>query len=1043
MHGSLVQSTTSRVLLLLLALTFTDSLLVAQQAQFDKGPDTQAESIPLLTDPQAQQAWSLPDGLQIQIFASAPMISQPIAATFDRHQRLWLAENYTYSERPNIFQRDKSDRILVLQDTDHDGVADESRVFWDEGKLLSSVEVGMGGVWALCSPQLLFIPDPDEDGVADGPPQVILDGFEDQEVGHNMVNGLRWGPDGWLYGRHGIQATSYVGRPETPSEKRLALNCCIWRYHPVAGKFEVVCQGTTNSWGHDWTEDGELFFINTVIGHLWHAVPNTHFQRMYGEDLTPHTFQLIEQVADHVHWDQSNEPWQGVQKHLSGNTDAAGGGHAHSGMMIVQQPSWPAEWQGDVLTVNYHGTRINRDHLEKHGATFVGQHRPDLMKTTDPWFRGIDLIHAPADGMVILDWQDIGECHDNDGIHRSSGRIFLVNSRKQTHADPINLDELSAASLTNLLIGDDVFWRRQARIYAQNRFLGNQVQWDDETRSLHGRLRNLLSATLSNGDHLRALRSQWALQAIGGLSKNQLLELLNDARPEIRRWTIRLLSDQTTFAMPDGVPVPESESVDLWQPTLTNEIAAALLKRAELETDPLVLIYLASSMRSMPENARWEMAKRLSRHASLAQDRVFPLLVWYGLEPAVVAHAADLENWLKGSRVPLLDRFIARRLAIQYTLDPNALTTLLQVFPNVSASHQESLLQGLMEGWDGWSSLNRPAGWEVVAKSSKVDLEETLEQLENVFASDQPIDQLVQLLQDGNHSLVVRGNALRTLGRRLKQADISDEDRQRARETLLQYVPDRFLGVTATQALASSATEAAIEPLLERFPNLRSEVQDQIVRSCAEFPAGSLLLLEAIAEGKVDRSQVTPYVLRQMQLLGDTILEQRIQQLWPERGLLQKNQLQQIQAMRTQWEKTDWKTADLQAGRAVFQEQCSKCHRLFGEGATVGPDLTGAQRSNLTYWLQNIMAPSAEVGTGFRMSIVLLNDGRTLSGVITEKSPVSFRLVTQTDKILVRQSDVEAIRESKVSLMPDGLLDGLKESEIRDLLGYLMTPTRP
>ncbi len=177
---------------------------------FDRGPDTQVETTPPLTDAQALESWTLPPGFHVQLYSSSPTISQPIAGTFDRFARLWVAENYTYAELPQRFDRSLRDRVVILQDTNHDGAADRRSVFYDQAEMLASVEVGMGGVWLLCAPRLLFIPDRDLDGTPDGPPQVVLDGFDDHEVGHNLVNGLRWGPDGWLYGRHGIQATSRV-----------------------------------------------------------------------------------------------------------------------------------------------------------------------------------------------------------------------------------------------------------------------------------------------------------------------------------------------------------------------------------------------------------------------------------------------------------------------------------------------------------------------------------------------------------------------------------------------------------------------------------------------------------------------------------------------------------------------------------------------------------------------------------------------------------------------------------------------------------------
>jgi sugar lactone lactonase YvrE len=236
---------------------------------------------------EAAAQWKLPPGFSMSVFAAEPDVRQPIAIAMDGRGRLWVAECYTYAEAKKGFDADLRDRILIFEDVDGDGHFDRRTVFAENLERLSSIEIGFGGVWALTSPTLVFIPDRDGDDRPDGPAEVKLDGFEWQRNHHTIANGLRWGPDGWLYGRHGIQAVSAIGKPGTPDELRAKTNGGIWRYHPQRGSVEIVCHGTTNPWGMDWNEYGEGFFINTVIGHLWHVIPGAHYRRMHGNDLNP------------------------------------------------------------------------------------------------------------------------------------------------------------------------------------------------------------------------------------------------------------------------------------------------------------------------------------------------------------------------------------------------------------------------------------------------------------------------------------------------------------------------------------------------------------------------------------------------------------------------------------------------------------------------------------------------------------------------------------------------------------------------------------
>ena len=392
-------------------------------APFPEPKNNQPETIPLLTPADALTKLRLPEGFQATLFAGDPDVRQPIALCWDERGRLWVAENYTYSDGKERFDLKLKDRIVIFEDADHDGKFDRRTVFTDDVQMLTSIERGFGGVWAMCPPHLLFIPM-DGDKPA-GPPQVVLDGFSTTAASrHTFANGLKWGPDGWLYGRVGISSTSWIDVPGVPKEKRQPTAGGLWRYHPVTKVFEPYCHGTTNPWGSDWTKDHELLFINTVIGHGWQGIHGAHFKRMHGEDPYPFVYELIDQQADHYHWD-TGKKWNDADGGRGG-ADSLGGGHAHVGMMIYQGDNWPTRYRDQLMTLNLHGRRVNVESIERVGSALVMKHQPDILKSDDLWFRGIELSQGPDGAVTILDWSDIGECHDQDGIHRTSGRIFKV-----------------------------------------------------------------------------------------------------------------------------------------------------------------------------------------------------------------------------------------------------------------------------------------------------------------------------------------------------------------------------------------------------------------------------------------------------------------------------------------------------------------------------------------------------------------------------------------------------------------------------------------
>lgn len=374
---------------------------------------------------EALKTLQLPEGFTATLFAAEPEVQNPIAMAWDTKGRMWVAENYTYAERQKRFDLALKDRVIILEDRNWDGVAETRKVFTDQVQMLTSVEIGRGGVWLMCPPQLLFLPDADGDDVPDGPPQVRLDGFTVAEANyHNFANGLRFAPDGWLYGRCGHSCPGKLGLPGTPEERRVPMKGGIWRYHPDKQIVEVLTHGTTNPWGHDWDANGEMFFINTVTGHLWHLIHGAHL--VDSNTPNPLIYEKLDTIADHYHYDRGGK-WSDSRE---GRANHLGGGHAHIGMMIYQADQWPESWSGKLYTLNMHGRRTNVERLERSGSGYVGKHEPDVFLSDDPWFRGIEIGTGPDGSGFILDWSDTGECHEHTGVHRTSGRIFRISYGK-------------------------------------------------------------------------------------------------------------------------------------------------------------------------------------------------------------------------------------------------------------------------------------------------------------------------------------------------------------------------------------------------------------------------------------------------------------------------------------------------------------------------------------------------------------------------------------------------------------------------------------
>jgi putative membrane-bound dehydrogenase-like protein len=408
---------------------------------------------------EAPAHFKLPPGFQATLFAGEPDVVQPIALTFDDRGRVWVVENHSYPG----WKGEGHDRVLIFDDRDGDGRFDERKVFLENGSNLSGIEWGHGGVWLCSTPNLVFVPDANLDDAPDGPAVVKLDGW-DPTARHNVTSSLAWGPDGWLYGCNGILSNSRVGPPGTPDAERTAMNCGVWRYHPLRGTFEVVAHGTTNPWGLDFDQYGQTFITNCVIEHLWHAVPGARFERMFGQDFNRRTYELMRTCADHIHW--AGGPWteaRGGERHSS-----HGGGHAHVGAMIYLGDNWPEEYRNHLFTCNIHGNRVNQDALERQASGYVAHHAADFLHAGDPWFRGMLIKYGPDGGAYVTDWTDTGECHNYEVADRTNGRIYKVSYGRPKRFSS-DLGRLSDAELLKQLHHANEWVSRHARRILQER----------------------------------------------------------------------------------------------------------------------------------------------------------------------------------------------------------------------------------------------------------------------------------------------------------------------------------------------------------------------------------------------------------------------------------------------------------------------------------------------------------------------------------------------------------------------------------------------
>ncbi len=1024
----------------------------------------------------AVKSMIVPEGFKVSLVAAEPDIVQPVSFCFDDRGRIIALEVFNYGE----WQPTGNDRVVILEDKDGDGRHETRTVFFEGLNYATGIEYGFGGYWVMSVPNLYFIPDKNGDDKPDGPPEVMFDGFGYKESRHNLANGFTWGPDGWLYFGHGRTSPSDVVRPGTPKEERIHCDGGVCRIHPTKLVFENFADGTTNPWGVDFDDYGQCFVSNCVNPHLFHVIQGAHYEPWRNRPSSLYAYERIPTIADHLHY-PVNQP-----KAMRGETPetlAMGGGHAHCGTLIYLGGAFPERYRNSVFMCNVHGRRINNDYLKKSGSGYVASHGPDFMISGDPWFMGVTLRTGPDGAIYVSDWSDTGECHTYKP-DRASGRIFRIgyvgngggttatsgtneNGSDGTKAGPdgqqtskhirpigpispspitpidpktvaaakLPLSDRTDAELVQLQLHPNDWFVRHSRRLLQERAAKEKLARD----AVHQRLHAVLSP--DGGFPIdRRLRALWSLRVTGGLSDDALRTLLDDQNEHIRSWAARLLSESfvgwallPVSAATSNANNANEETAKSGHPTTL----AALAKLARRETSSVVRLTLASALQRLPAKDCREIAQSLLSHFEDATDSSLPLMYWYGIEPLVKHHPEGFIKLTSAAAIPKIREFGARRF-VDHVLTQKgdaSYAPLIAALAEASDEAARDMLTGAKEALRGRKRIDMPSNWPTTyakLKSSKdPDVRELTAALAVTFGDKAAIADLLTTAANRTAPTRERNAAIELL---------RDQSPPQLADVLQSLLDDKDVRRAAIRALAVAPDKDTPSKLIANYAAFSSEEKQDAVATLTSRKDYATALLDAVGNKRIPRGDISAYAARQMHAFGDKTLTERLRTVWGEIRDSAPEKQQLIAKLKSQLSPNSLKNADLAMGKVLFKKTCQQCHRLFGEGGAIGPDLTGSNRGNLDYLLGNIIDPSAEIGRDYRMSIVTTKAGRVVTGLQVESSPTRLTLQTATEKVVLDRNDVEEVTESPLSIMPEGQLSALSKDDVRDLIGYLSTP---
>lgn len=1047
------------------------------QADYAKGQSAQ----------DALKSLQLPTGFKAELIAAEPDLVQPMTFTFDERGRIWVVEGNSYPQPREIGKG--QDRIKILEDKDGDGSFETKKVFCEGLNLVSGIELGFGGVWVGAAPYLMFIPrDGDSplplgsrraipgpsgsEGARNGPvtqvPGVnftayaLLDGWGTQDT-HETLNSFIWGPDGWLYGCHGVFTHSKVGKPGTPDEKREPINAGIWRYHPVRHEFEVFAHGTSNPWGLDYDQHGEWFVTACVIPHLYHIVPGGRYHRQAGQHFNAYTYEDIKTIADHAHYAGNPRPDVTFDKTtgagvMNNDTNALGGGHAHCGLAIYQSSLFPPTYRNQLLFGNLHGHRLVANYTDPHASTYIGKHAADFMRANDMHFIPVTQKVGPDGALYVSDWSDQQICHRGSGAvehwDRSNGRIYRVTyagppatSDRSDLSDksdfpkaPFDLAKETDEKLARLAVQAENDWfSRMARRVLMEKAISGQLS-KTETPKPHP-VEKVFWTELGLGN----LKAAWGLASLSLMhGGGDFRDFLLSRNVDIQSFAIRSISDELKHDLQrsNDKPAKLNGHYDGWYPR-------SLVQLATESKEPSVRRELASLLQALQAHLDWfkPLATALLKHGEDKDDPMIPLLIWYGIEPLVAADAAAGLQLAAVSKMPKVTEFIYRRLSAENagrqkllalaaaSKDPQQQA---QMIAMVAASARAAGQMTLPADWAALSSnfSNLPRAplldlWELEAMNG---MTEALGNFRHMAFFSGPDES--EAVRERALQILLRVGDITSLAD-LLTAVVSADYPSRLRRQIIQglaFFPNR----EAAEKKWNMRIDWVLRDVIERKASA-NEVQDA-VNALTSWPAGARTLLEAMRDKKLPASALSPFLVRQLSAFDDAEINALIKSAWGDVNAPKADLGERTKKYKALLTPAALAKGDLAKGRMLFMATCGACHKLFGEGQNVGPDITGSNRADLNYLLENVLDPNAVIGKAYQLNLFTMKDGRVMSGVIKEESPAAVKIAMMGGvEFTLPQADIARREVSKLSTMPEGLFDALQPEMVIDLVKYLQS----
>ncbi len=948
----------------------------------------------------------LAEDLELDLVLSEPQITQPVDISFDHRGRLWVVQynQYPYPEGVKVVDIDNhnrvvfdktpkpppegikgADKITVFEDTNNDGVFDKSTDAITGLNITTGVVLGRGKIWVLTPPYLVAYPDHNGDGIPDGSPEVHLEGFGLEDT-HAVANNLRWGPDGWLYGAQG--STTIANINSEASKNVYFSGQAIWRYHPESKIFEIFAEGGGNTFDVEIDNKGRIYSGDNGVFRGFYYKQGGYYQKNWGKHgalTNPYAFGYLPGMTLEGEKTRFTHAW-----------------------IKYEEEILPARYHGKILAINPLHSFVILTRLEQIGSTFLNIDEEKILQSNDHWFRPVDIKSGPDGYIYIADWGDSRLSHvsPQDDWDKKTGRIYRLRGKQKTIPESFDLSTYSSSQLVELLSHKSKWYRQEAL-----RQFG-----DRKDKSVLPRLMDLINTA----DAQTSLEALWAINLTGGLSDELALKTLNHTDPYVRSWTIRLLGDQRQ---------------------VSPKIARELIELAAVERHPEVIGQIASSAKRLPVEDAIPIIENLLKNESNNGDEHNLMYAWWALESkaeegrkSILALFEQEELWNK----PVVVEGISEKLSHRYAVAGGkqnyaACVRLFELAP--SEKHLKIVLNGVQKGLSGRDFSEIPD-----------DLANVMEKYLNKFGQGKLSVALRQNDQDAvDEALIIIADRDQDLLERLAYINIFGEtDQPKSIPVLLKIASNADYSVAIRLACLHSLRHYD-DPVIGE--QLAMDYSHKL-RSNPEIKQASLSLLASrvswanefldriITLKQIKTSDIPIDIVKQLKLLDNDKIVEDVDKLWPDVKIAtseeKSNQILKIKNALSSGH------GNIEDGKTVYTTFCGSCHRLFDQGGTIGPDLTGYDRSNVNYMALNIVNPNADIREGYVNYKVTKKDGQIILGIMTDRSGGNVTIKQLGgEEITISSEDIEELTAQKTSIMPEHIIKTMTEQQIRDLFVYL------